>query len=121
MKKITGKILAFAGIYLLIGGMFSLSAQQIVGNYRKISKSNAEVVAAAKFAVRQEKRVKGNRGLSLVSIERAASQIVAGRNYKICMKVKMNGKTQNATAVVFLNLQDKFSLTSWNKGVCQTD
>ncbi len=113
--------MAFIGLYLLIGGLFSVSAHQIVGNYRPISKSNADVVAAAKFAVKQEKRKKGNRGLSLVSVERAASQVVAGRNYKICMQVKMNGKTQNATAVVFLNLKNKFSLTSWNKGVCETD
>ncbi|MDQ6787371.1 MAG: cystatin domain-containing protein [Acidobacteriota bacterium] len=121
MKKITGKILAFIGLYLLTSGLFSLSAHQIVGNYRKISKLDDEVVAAARFAVRQEKRKKSNRGLSLVSIESAASQVVAGRNYKICMKVKINGKTQSATAVVFRNLKDKFSLTSWNKGICETD
>jgi Aspartic acid proteinase inhibitor len=121
MKKFTRLMLGFIGLYLLIGGLFTLSAQQIVGNYRKISKSDTEVVAAAKFAVKQEKRKKGNSGLALISVERAASQVVAGRNYKICMKVKMNGKTENATAVVFLNLKDKFSLTSWNKGICETD
>ncbi|HXG86639.1 MAG TPA: cystatin domain-containing protein [Pyrinomonadaceae bacterium] len=121
MKKFTQKILMFVGLYLLTGGLLGVSAQQIVGDYRKIMKTDAGALSAAKFAVKQEKRKKENRRLSLASIERAESQIVAGTNYKICMKVINNGKIEDVSAVVYLNPKNKFSLTSWEKGVCKID
>jgi hypothetical protein len=120
MKINTRKILVFVGLYLLIGGLVGVSAQ-MVGDYRKIMKTDAGVVSAAKFAVKQEKRKKANRRMSLASIERAESQIVAGTNYKICMKVINNAKIQDVTAVVYLNLKNKFSLTSWKQGGCEID
>lgn len=122
MKTNMRKILIIAGLFLLTGGSFDISAQeQIVGNYRKIMKTDAGVLSAAKFAVKQEKRKKGNRRLSLASIERAESQVVAGTNYKICMKVINNGKIEVVTAVVYLNPQNKLALTSWEKGACEMD
>lgn len=120
MKINTGNFLLFVGIYVLIIGFSSASAQeQMVGNYRKIMKTDAGAVSAAKFAVKEEKRKTANRRLSFVSIERAEAQVVAGRNYRICMKVINKGKIQDATAVVYLNLKNKFSLTQWEKGACK--
>jgi len=121
MKINMRKILIIAGLFFLTGASFDVSARQIVGNYRKIMKTDAGVLSAAKFAVKQEKRKKGNRRLSLASIERAESQVVAGRNYKICMKVINNGKIEDVTAVVYLNPQNKLALTSWEKGTCEMD
>ncbi len=99
--------------------MFGVFAQQINDNYKKLMKTDGGALSAAKFAVKQEKRKKENRRLSLASIERAESQIVAGTNYKICMKVINNGKIEDVTAVVFLNPKNKFSLIGWQKGVCE--
>ncbi len=114
MKKTTQTILIFAGFYLLCGGMFGVFAQQINDNYKKLMKTDGGALSAAKFAVKQE-----NRRLSLASIERAESQIVAGTNYKICMKVINNGKIEDVTAVVSMNPKNKFSLIGWQKGVCE--
>ncbi len=119
MKEITQRLSMFVGLYILCGVLFAVSAQEIVGNYRKLMKTDAGAMSAAKFAVKQEKRKKENRRLSLASIERAESQIVAGTNYKICMKVINNGRIEDVTAVVYLNPKNKYSLTSWNKGVCE--
>ena len=122
MKTHTGKVLIFVGLYILIGGASVAMAQQrppALGSYYKIMKTDAGALSAAKFAVKQERRKKENRRLSLASIERAEAQTVAGKNYKVCMKVINAGKIQDVTAVVYVNLKNKFSLTSWEKGVCK--
>ncbi len=122
MKINIRKILFVVGFCLLTGGFKSVSAQEmVVGNYRKIMKTDAQMLSAAKFAVKQQKSKTKNKRLSLASIERAESQIVAGRNYRICMKVVNKGKIEDVTTVVFLNLKNKFSLTAWERGACKID
>lgn len=121
MKKAEQNFLGLIIICFLIGGLSGASAGQIVGNYRKIMKTDTGLITAAKFAVKQEKRKKENRRLSLVSIERAESQVVAGRNYKMCIKVINNGKIENVNALVYLNAQNKYSLTSWKTGACEIE
>ena len=99
---------------------FRVRAQpaQIAGGYREASKTDLEVLSAARFAIKQERRKLG-RHLSLISIERAEVQVVAGLNYRLCLKVKINGKTREATAVVYKNLKQKYSLSSWDAGGCK--
>src|SRR6266446_2894695 len=80
---------------------------QIAGGYRDASKTDLAVLSAASFAIKQERRKLG-RHLSLISIERAEVQVVAGLNYRLCLKVKINGKTREATAVVYKNLKQKY-------------
>jgi len=99
---------------------FDVLAQpaQIAGGYSEASKTDPEVLSAARFAIKQERRKLG-RHLSLISIERAEVQVVAGLNYRLCLKLKIKGKTQEATAVVYKNLKQKYSLSSWDAGGCK--
>lgn len=94
------------------------AAQTPVGGYSEISKTDAAAAAAAKFAV--ETKSKKNVALKLVSIESAKKQIVAGSNFKLCLVVNANDKRQEATVVVYRNLQNEFRLTSWTPGKCST-
>jgi len=84
----------------------------IVGNYREASASDPAVLAAARFAVRAEGRRRGAR-LTLVSVERAETQVVAGTNYRLRLKVRAAGRVESAQAVVYENLRRVYSLTSW--------
>ena len=104
-----------AGPNIFSGNHSSVFAQQgpIVGGYADASNSDPEVVAAARFAIKTETQ-KLHARITLVLIERAEVQVVAGLNYRLCMRVKMKGKTRNVSAVIYKNLKQKYSLTSWS-------
>ena len=111
-----GRVMAtIAALFVVFGSMSSATAQNvpIAGGYADASITDHEVVAAARFAVKAEGRKTGA-PVALLSIERAEQQVVAGINYRLHLKVKTRGKTQNVTAVVYQNLKDKYSLTSWD-------
>lgn len=95
-------------------------AQQppIVGGYADTSNTDPEAVAAARFAIRKEKQ-KLHTSISLLAIKHAEVQVVAGLNYRLCMRVKIKGKTRNVTVVVYKNLKQKYSLTSWVADGCK--
>jgi hypothetical protein len=115
IKQISAATTAFAAFCVLFLAP-SLCQAQIAGGYQEISKIDETAVATANFAVRT--RAKKDVSLKLISIERAERQVVAGANYRLCLAVKSNNKRREATAVVYQNLQNKFSLTSWTDGKC---
>jgi hypothetical protein len=92
----------------------------MAGGYAKADTRDAEVVAAAKYAVKAEAK-KQRAKISLVSVNQAEEQVVAGRNYRLCLKVETaeKGKKTKTSkiieAVVFQNLKQKLSLTSWTE------
>jgi hypothetical protein len=98
----------------------SVFAQQgpIAGGYADASNSDPEVGAAARFAVHAE-RQKLHARITLLSIKQAEVQVVAGLNYRLCLRVKIKGKTRNVNVVVYKNLKQKYSLTSWSADGCQ--
>jgi hypothetical protein len=102
------------------GGACVLSAQQepIAGGYSEAPQTDRDVISAAQFATAEESRRKRVR-VTLVSIEHAERQVVAGLNYKLCLKIKSKGKIHNVTAVVYQNLKQKYSLTSWAEDGCK--
>jgi hypothetical protein len=109
-----------AGLNFVSGDQSSAFAQQgpIVGGYADASNSDPEVVAAARFAINTEK-TKLHARIALLSIKHAEVQVVAGLNYRLCMRVKIKGKTRNVKVVVYKNLKQKYSLTSWSAGGCK--
>ena len=123
MKKINR--LAFFGIVGLAVLAFSsgVRAQDhsqdhpIVGGYGTISVRSAEAQGAAKFAVAARARRTGKR-IVLWKVLKAEQQVVAGMNYRVCMRVFENGKARTVTAVVYKNLRNKRSLTSWANSRC---
>jgi Aspartic acid proteinase inhibitor len=93
------------------------SFAQTPGAYRLVANDEPEAVSAAKFAV-GEKGQKLGKNLLLTSIVHAQRQVVSGTNYKLCLKVKLEGTSKRAEAVVYRNLQKQYSLTGWKWGEC---
>jgi hypothetical protein len=116
-------------IFLSAGVCFG-QRDAVAGGYVDADATNADVVAAANFALK--KRGKAQKAVvSLVSISRARMQVVAGTNYEVCVEIDVKRKAdkkadrQFARAVVYRNLKNKFSLTSWTSvkdpADCQSD
>lgn len=119
MRKYSRAILAALALCAVFGCAIVAAAQTRVGGYKEISKDDAEVEAAANFAVAEQGRKKGT-SFTLVSIERAESQVVAGINYRLCLKVSTDDDDEpnGAQVVVYRNLRKEYSLTSWEDADC---
>jgi hypothetical protein len=95
----------------------------ILGGYKTVSTDDPEVKAAAEFAI-SERSEKESVSLNLVSIEKAESQVVAGINYRLCLKVAIDDEaddsdeTQEVKVLVFRSLQKEYSLKSWEVADC---
>ena len=94
--------------------------ERLVGGYSDTSVTNAEVIAAAEFAVTAQtaEMRKGDpaASLTLVKILTASQQVVAGMNYRMDLKVKAGGVERAAEAIVWWqawNRQTPYRLTSW--------
>jgi hypothetical protein len=91
--------------------------EPIAGGYGETARDDPEALTAARFAIQNQSRKLHSR-ISLAAIKRAEVQVVAGLNYRICMTVKIKRKTRTVTVVVYRNLKQKYSLTSWMEGDC---
>lgn len=123
MKKTWRGVLLLAALSFVFSFASVAFAQgPIVGGYAETAADDPDAVAAGRFAIAREGR-KEHARISLISIERAEVQVVAGLNYKLWLKVKSHGKTQDVLAVVYKNLKGQYSLTGWDvgNGVAGTD
>ena len=113
-------VFILAGLNIVSGGPSSVFAQQgpIVGGYAETSNRDPEALAAARFAIKTE-RQKLHARIALLSIKHAEVQVVAGLNYRLCMRVKIKSQTRNVTVVVYKNLKQKYSLTTWVADGCK--
>ena len=95
------------------------SAQQppIAGGYSAASKTDREVLAAARFAAREAGRKEHARA-RLVSVESAETQVVAGLNFRLCLRVKVGKSVRDLRAVVYRNLKRQLSLTESSFAAC---
>ncbi len=114
----------FALVFIFgCAGVCFAQKETIAGGYSPISKDDAGVMAAAKYAVKTQGK-KTRATIKLVAVKQAETQVVAGQNYRLCMEVSIKPKgaktavTKNIQAVVFKNLKQKLSLTSWEEAVC---
>ena len=80
----------------------------LVGGYSATAVTDEQALAAAKFAVEAQEPK-----LVFQSLEKAERQVVAGTNYRLTLKVKLNGTTRVANAVVWHKLDGQFQVTSW--------
>lgn len=84
-------------------------AQPIVGGYSPVAATDADALAAAKFAV-----AKQDAKLTFQALDKAAHQVVAGMNYRLTLRVLDAGKARPAEAVVWRKLGNAgHELTSW--------
>ena len=118
MKRSLQTAMLFAAFGLMLFGAAVCSAQMMVGNYRETAKDDAQVVSAANYAVEARNKAQKGASLEFVAVERAEKQVVAGTNYRLCLTVKTGGANQQATAIVYQNLQNKYALKSWTSGNC---
>lgn len=91
----------------------------IVGGYKVVATDDAEVVAAAEFAVGEQAKQQEST-IELRSIEQAEQQVVAGMNYRLCLRVGIDGDSEDkdVKVVVFKSLKKEYSLKSWEDADC---
>lgn len=91
----------------------------IVGGYKEAPTDDQEVKGAAEFAVGAQGE-KENITITLRSIEHAERQVVAGMNYKLCLRVGKGDDPEDADVkvVVFRNLKKEYTLKSWDEETC---
>ena len=96
--------------------------QTLTGGYNTVPVDNKEVVAAAAFAIEaQKKAIQEKTGgkpanLELITILKAEQQVVAGMNYRLTLKVKLNGKEKTAETIVWRQAwrqPNPYQVTSW--------
>ena len=90
---------------------------QTPGGYRLVPNDDSESISAAKFAVREEGQKLG-KTIVFTSLVYAQRQVGSGTNYKLCMKMKVNGTSKRAETVVNRDAQKQYTLTSWRWGEC---
>jgi hypothetical protein len=88
----------------------SASFAQLVGGYRDLPATDKEALAAAKFAVETHSK---KEKVTLVKLEKAEVQVVAGRNFRLTMDVAVDGGQRTAQAVVWAKLDRSYELTDW--------
>lgn len=118
------RILIAACVLFSISGLLGCFAQHsMTGGYSAIAVTNNEVMDAAVFAVKMQQNVIQHQEreplamLELTAIEGAEQQVVAGMNYRLRLKVKVDGVVKDAEAVVWWQPWRKpepYQLTSWN-------
>ncbi len=73
------------------------------------------------------KAKKRSKEIELVSVHKAERQVVAGSNYRLCLKVLSQGEKGGADVtpfvkvVVYQNLKQEYKLTSWEISDCGED
>jgi hypothetical protein len=105
-------------------GVFTVAASAqdhgdpIVGGYGDTSIHDKDVKAAAAFAVKTW-GARTNKTFKIVEIKRADAQVVAGMNYRVCMRIRDSKYHRSTvTVVVYKNLQNHLSLSRWKTGGC---
>ena len=115
------KSLVNAAILVAIGLFFATAAygQRMLGGYKTASTTDKDVMAAAEFAV--DKQSEDQEGLTLDSIDMAETQSVAGKNFRLCLTVSLDGEKQQVKVVVSRPLRKPFELKSWTVEDCSPD
>lgn len=127
--KIKFQIILMSAVFGLILGCTATNFAQtelpvpIAGGYSRVESNTAETVSAANFAVKKQSK-KQKAKIKLTKISKAEKQVVAGLNYRLCLQVETSEKNkktvipQTIEAIVFLDLKQNFSLTSWAIAAC---
>jgi hypothetical protein len=112
MKRV---MLAALALVILWAGAPSATAQDapIAGGYSERSTNDKGVKAAAAFAVRERRR-RTRKRVTLVAILRAETQVVAGLNYRLLLRVREGRYQMTYFADVHENLRRRLSLRSWS-------
>jgi hypothetical protein len=109
-------------ILLLAGSCIHAAAQgdQIAGGYGEAGVKDKAVRRAAAVAIRQQAK-RERHSVTLIKINKAEQQVVAGMNYRLCMSVRRgrHGHVHTVTAVVYEPIRKSMRLTNWEEGGCK--
>jgi hypothetical protein len=90
----------------------------LLGGYAPASAKSSDVTAAARFAVKARAQTMTGTPLRLLKVRRAEQQVVAGKNYRLCMDVRVSGHRQRVLAIVYRDLSQVMSLSQWTDDGC---
>lgn len=117
----------FAGVLFATGiltvcAITAAAQRPVLGGYKKAAVDNEAVVAAADYAA-QAQGEKAEIAIEVVEIVAAETQVVAGTNYKMCLKVSSAGEDEEAAeyfvmAIVNMDLKKNYKLMSWTDSDC---
>ena len=109
---------------LAFGCAVTALGQPKMGGYRSVSVSDAGVTQVADFAV-EKKAAEMEEELTLEGIIKAETQTVAGINYRLCLQLYVPAKEEETDGVqlfiktvIYRNLKDEYSITSWEEEDC---
>ena len=98
-----------------------------VGGFKEAPTNNAQVVAAARFAVKTQAE-KQKTTIKLISVHSAERATVQGAIYRLCLVVEIEDRENNVVVVnqgvraqVFQSLKGQFSLSKWTEENCEED
>lgn len=121
MKKNLINLLFTTAFCLILGATVFAQKPPKAGGYREIASDDQRAVSAAEFALK-EKSKEMEVELSLETMHKAESQVVAGTNYRLCMEIYAPSKEEEtdgvkffARAVVYVNLKNEYQLTKWEE------
>ncbi len=116
MKRRLFSVALSVGVFMILTA--ATASAQKVGGYKEVSASDVAVQTAAAWAVSTKAESSGKE-MSLAEVLSAERQVVAGSNYRICMKVNSEGGegqddvTIIVQAVVYVDLKGNRKLSSW--------
>ena len=122
-REVRRTLIAACVLFATSGLLGCVAKHPMVGGYSAIAITNKEVVDAAAFAVNIHQKVMQHptgeppAKLELTAIEGAELQVVAGMNYRLRLKVKVDGVEKDAEAVVWWQpwrKPDPYQMTLWN-------
>ena len=87
----------------------------LLGGYREVDASMPDVRQAAEYAV-AEQATRAGTTLTIRHVFWAASQVVAGVRYRLCMEATSAGARRMFTAGITRTLDQQLSLTEWREG-----
>ena len=115
MKSLSAAMAAFL-IAVALSAVFVTAAgrqrEPVAGGYSEVAADDPGVLEAARFAVKAEGQ-RNRRPISLLAVRRAEQQVVAGLNYRLNLSVRFGSETREASAVVYRNLKNVYSLSEW--------
>ena len=124
MKNNLRTLFTIAVFCLALGAAVSAFGQIKTGGYRAVSVSDQGVTDAADFAL-EIKASEMDEELSLESIVKAETQVVAGTNYRLCLEIyvpakeeETDGVTLYIQTVIFRSLKNEYSIKSWEESDC---
>ena len=97
-----------------------------VGGFKKASVNDAQVVAAARFAVKAQAQ-KQKTNMRLISIHAAERAVVQGALYRLCLVVEIEDRENNVIvkqgvkAQLSQTLKGQFSLRKWEEENCDEE